>query len=50
MRTNKESVQNKGTAVTRLAKKLGEKSVSETCFWCVHQPRVPESMKNAEKK
>lgn len=31
--------------VPQIAKKIGEKSVSQACFWWLNQPKVPESMK-----
>lgn len=38
-----------GNSVTKIAKKLGDLSVSQTCVWCVHQPKVPASMKKETK-
>ena len=29
----------------KLAKKVGEKSVSSACTWWIYQPKVPENMK-----
>ena len=31
--------------IPKIARKVGEKSVSDTCFWLAHQPKVPSSMK-----
>ena len=32
----------------KLAKKVGEKSVSSACTWWIYQPKVPESMKKSD--
>lgn len=32
--------------IPRLARRIGERSVSQTCAWWANQPKVPESMKN----
>lgn len=35
--------------IPKLAKKLGEHSVNQTCIWWSHQPKVPKQMQNEKK-
>ena len=37
-------------AITKLAEKVGQKSVDSACVWWLHQPKVPESMMKKENK
>lgn len=41
-----KKVQNNSVGlIPKLAKKVGERSVNQTCTWWSHQPKVPASMK-----
>lgn len=45
--TSQEQKQSKREGLLpKLARKIGENSVNQTCFSWIHQPKVPESMKN----
>lgn len=35
--------------IPKLARKIGENSLNQTCVAWIHQPKVPESMKNSKK-
>lgn len=49
MNNNNQNQIKKEGVFPKLARKIGEKSVNQTCVFWIHQPRVPESMKKSNK-
>ncbi len=45
MKNNNETQRQRMGLIPKLAKKIGEHSVNQTCTWWANQPKVPNKLK-----
>lgn len=50
MKSQKQNAVRSEGFIPKIARKIGENSLNQTCFSWIHQPKVPESMKKSSEK